>query len=202
MATAHEHSAHQQSELADTQASHSSLTQALQQQLSAQQAETKAALQQLGGAKQRVAQLQAACQQQSEHVAELEADLAASQGTVASANAELASQTDRTAGTAATLHMHVDAICCVDNNLTFACCLDDHACDDALHVCGATIRAAKHLCTCLFEYSAEQQTLARLLPWQAAQYVHNCRCMQVQNAHKPKHCAESDTMCNIHRGES
>ena len=122
LATAHEQSAHQRSQLADTQASHTSQTQALQQQLSVQQGETKTALQQLEGAKQTVVQLQAACQQQSERNAELEANLAASQGTVASANAELASQTGRTAGTAAThayacrCHMHVDAICNVLRN--------------------------------------------------------------------------------------
>ena len=80
-----------------------------------QQGESKTALQQLEGAKQTVAKLQAACQQQSECIAELEANLAASQDTVASANAELASQKDMTAGTAATLH-NVDAVCHVSIN--------------------------------------------------------------------------------------
>lgn len=105
LATAHEQSAHQQSQLADTQASHTSSTLALQQQLSVQQGETKAALQQFEGAQQTAAQLQAACQQQSDRAAELEAKLAATQGSVAFANAELASQRDATAGTAAALHM-------------------------------------------------------------------------------------------------
>lgn len=102
LAAAHEHSANQLSQLADTKASHTSLTQDLQQQLSVQQAETKAALQQLEDAKQSVAQLQAACQQQSDDVAELEANLAASQDT---AKAELVGQTKLTAGAAARLRL-------------------------------------------------------------------------------------------------
>lgn len=92
-------------QLADTQASHTSHTQALQQQLSLQQGKTKAALQQLEGAEQSVAQLQAAQQQQSERVAELEETLAVSEGAVASAKAELASQSNVTAGTDKWLHL-------------------------------------------------------------------------------------------------
>lgn len=113
MAAAHELSATQQSQLANTQASHTSQTQGLQQQLSLQQGKTKAALQQLEGAEQSVAQLHAAQQQQSERVADLEANLAVSEDTVASAKAELASQSNMTAGMATRLRLYVDAINCV-----------------------------------------------------------------------------------------
>lgn len=106
MAAAHELSAIQQSQLADAQASHTSQTQALQQQLSLQQGKTKAALQELEGAEQTVAQLQAAQQQHAERVAELQANLAVSEDTVASAKAELARQSDVTAGMAIRLRLH------------------------------------------------------------------------------------------------
>lgn len=90
--------ARQQSKLLDAQARHTSLRQALEQQLSTKQSDHEAALQLLESAKQSTAQLQAACQQQSDRVAELESKLEASQDTVASANAFLASQTEKTAG--------------------------------------------------------------------------------------------------------
>lgn len=111
MAAAQEHSANQQSKLADLQASHTNLTQALEQQLSVKQSETKAVLQQLESTNQNIAQLQAACQQQSEHTVELEAQLVVSHDTVTCAEAELASQADKTAGMVATLHEDIYAMC-------------------------------------------------------------------------------------------
>lgn len=119
MAAAHELSATQQSQLADAQASHSSQTQALQQQLSLQQGKTKAALQQLEDAVKSVAQLQGAQQQQRGRFAELEANLAVSDDLTASVKAELASQSGVIAGMAIKLHVHVVAI----NYVLSQCCI-------------------------------------------------------------------------------
>lgn len=126
MAAAHELNATQQSQLEDTQASHTSQTQALQQQLSLQQGKTKAALQEVEGAKETVAQLQAAQQQQGERVAELEANLAVSDDLTASVKAELASQSGVTAGMAIRLHLHVVAVNCVLSQ----CCIQQHCSSD------------------------------------------------------------------------
>ena len=116
MTDAKQQCARQQSKLVDAQASHTSLTQALEQQLATKQSEHQAALQLLEDAKQSVAQLEAARQQQSDRVSELQSQLEASQDISASAKAQLASQAARTAGMVPLLRVYV-SMCCESNRM-------------------------------------------------------------------------------------